>query len=310
MPPSEKVTRVIWIRSGGRCTICREILCIAGVSPELSHLIGDVAHIVAEEENGPRGKSLLTIEQRNAESNLLLLCKPHHKVIDDDPATYTVEMLGRAKLAHEEWVQSSLSTYPVWDTKLFQLYYINVPRLSLLASLQGVSLDLSRYGRIDALHELGWELNGLMAEFKKVLQSVQLKAAPLESAIQQKDVTGMLVSFNRAFRTKNIMLPNPGESFQTLFTGDPKNDPHIYCRAGDRKVVMNIDRRWITATTAFVQFHPSSGQNNFAGLGFVNSFDPRAKIMNVTPYVIGLPSNPFMEEFYAAMARESARTLD
>jgi hypothetical protein len=310
MPPSEKVTRVIWIKSGGRCTICREILCVVGASPELSHLIGDVGHIVAEEENGPRGRSPLTVEQRNAESNLLLLCKPHHKMVDDDPATYTVEMLGRAKLAHEEWVRSSLSTYPVWDTKLFQLYYINVPRLSLLASLQGVSINLSRYGRIDALHELGWELNGLMAGFMKVLQTIQLKAIPLDLAIQQEDVKGMLVSFNRAFRTKNIVLPSPGQSFQTLFTGDLKSDPHIYWNARDRKVVMNIDRRWITSTTAFVQFHASGGQNNFAGLGFVNSFDARAKVMNVTPYVIGLPSNPFMEEFYAAMARESARTLD
>jgi hypothetical protein len=42
----------------------------------------------------------------------------------------------------------------------------------------------------------------------------------------------------------------------------------------------------------------------------VNSFDPRAKIMNVTPYVIGLPSNPFMEEFYAALAGQSPRSLD
>src|ERR1700732_4057248 len=99
MPPSEKVTRVIWIKCGGRCSICREILCIAGALPELSHLIGDVGHIVAEEENGPRGHSPLALEQRNAESNLLLLCKPHHKLIDDDPVTYTTEKLTRAKLA-------------------------------------------------------------------------------------------------------------------------------------------------------------------------------------------------------------------
>jgi hypothetical protein len=102
MPASEKVNRIIWIRCGGRCAICREILCIAGASPELSHLIGDVGHIVAEEENGPRGRAPLTLEQRNAESNLVLLCKPHHKLIDDDPTTYTVELLSRAKLAHEE----------------------------------------------------------------------------------------------------------------------------------------------------------------------------------------------------------------
>jgi hypothetical protein len=144
MPPSDKIKRIIWTRAGGRCTLCREVLCVAGASPEVSHLIGDVAHIVAEEVDGPRGQSELTLDQRNLEPNLLLLCKPHHKQIDDDPSTYTVEILNSRKIAHERWVASSLSKYPVWDTKLFHLFYINVPRLSLLASLHGMGLDLSR----------------------------------------------------------------------------------------------------------------------------------------------------------------------
>ncbi len=273
MPPSEKVKKVIWIKAGGRCAICREVLCIKGVSAETSHLIGDIAHIVAEGKDGPRGSSPLTPEQRNSESNLVLLCLAHHKMLDDDPETYSVQTLYGRKAAHEAWVASSLSVCPIWDTKLFQLYYINVPRLSLLCSLQGIEVDLSRYGRINSLHELGWELNGLMGGFKKLLQEVQLRAVPLDCALREKDVQGMLVTFNHKFRTKNIKMPDEARNFESVFTGSAQTDPHIYCKTARWKVVANIDRRWITTTTAFCHFRPSSGQNNFAGLGFVNSAD-------------------------------------
>jgi hypothetical protein len=300
MPPSEKVKRIIWTKSAGHCAKCREILCVPGVSAEMSHLIGDVAHIVAEEEDGPRGVSALTQEQRNLEPNLLLLCKPHHKQVDDDPANYTVEALTKMSLSHQSWVESCLSLSPVWDTKLFHLYYINVPRLSLLTSIQGTNLEPIHCDQFSALHKLGLELVPLMSRFKKVLQNVQLKALTLDLAVQNKDARGMVVCFNHTFRTKNIAIPKPGQSFETYFTGDLKKDAHIYCKLGGSKVIANIDRRWITTTTAFCHFRPSSGRNVFAGLGFVNSFDWKAKTMSVTPYVIGMPSNPAMEAFYGS----------
>jgi hypothetical protein len=298
MPPSEKLKKVAWLKSGAQCAMCREILCIQGASAGLSHFIGDVAHIVAEEKDGPRGISPLTLEQRNSELNLVLLCKPHHKQIDDDPATYTVDILTQTKLSHENWVKSSLSISTVWDTKLFQLHYLNVPRLSLLSSLQGIDLAPYQLGGNTALHQLGWELNVILSSFERVLQTLQLKAVPLDLAVKEQDPQGMIVSFNHTFRTKNISMPQPGQSFDTFFTGDLKRDAHLYSKLSGRKVIANIDRRWITTTTAFGEFRPSSGRNNFAGLGFINSFDRQAKTMSMTPYVIGIPSNPVIEAFY------------
>jgi hypothetical protein len=139
-----------------------------------------------------------------------------------------------------------------------------------------------------------------MSKFNKVLQDMQLKAVILDHAVQQQHAMGMIVSFDNTFRTRNIAIPKPGQSFETLFTGDLKKDAHIYCMLGGCKVVANVDRRWITTTTAFCQFRPSSGRNRFAGLGFVNSFDWQAKIMSITPYVIGMPSNPLIESLYGS----------
>lgn len=302
MPASEKIKRVIWSKAAGKCSICREDLMLDGEGEELTHLVGEVAHIVAEKEDGPRGVSDLDLSARNSERNLLLLCLAHHKIIDDDPNSYHVDRLLEIKSAHENWISENLASNPVWDTKLHQMYYINVPRLSLLCFRYGYSLDLSRYGRIEALHELGWELNGLMGGFSKLLSAVELKAVPIETALTQPDrMRGLYVSFDHRFRTKNISMPSCLSDYKTTFKGDLKKDPHIYTKIGDYKVVAHIDRRWVTTSTAFCQFRPSSGQNDFAGIAFVNSVDTTAKIVSITPYVVGMPSNEFIEAFYGSL---------
>jgi hypothetical protein len=302
VPVSEKIKRIIWSKAAAKCSICREDLLLDGESDELTHLIGEVAHIVAEKIEGPRGKSKLTLEQRNKESNLLLLCLPHHNIIDDDADSYSIDRLLEIKNDHESWVSFNLASQPIWETKLHQMYYINVPRLSLLCSRFGYSLDLSQYGRIEALHELGWELNGLMGGFSKLLSKVELKAIPLESALNYPEkMQGLYVSFDRKFRTKNIQMPQHPSEYKTSFNGNLKKDPHIYSKVSGYKIVAYIDRRWITTTTAFCHFRPSSGQNDFAGVAFVNSVDQGSKTIYITPYVVGMPSNEFIEEFYGAL---------
>ncbi len=46
---------------------------------------GEQAHIVAEEEEGPRGKSVLSKEERNSYHNHILLCPNCHTKIDKAP---------------------------------------------------------------------------------------------------------------------------------------------------------------------------------------------------------------------------------
>ena len=100
MPPSERTKRIIWSKGGGTCAICREILLIEFESLADTHLVGEVAHIVSERLDGPRGVSPLSIDERNSEKNLILLCLKHHKTIDDDPDGFTVERLHQIKNEH------------------------------------------------------------------------------------------------------------------------------------------------------------------------------------------------------------------
>ncbi len=66
---------------------------------------------MAEKKDGPRGKSSLPLRSRNKYDNLILLCKNHHKQVDDQLRQFTVERLHSIKSAHEAWVRSSLAGY-------------------------------------------------------------------------------------------------------------------------------------------------------------------------------------------------------
>src|SRR5207247_847686 len=69
----------------------------------------EVAHIVAESIDGPRGDYPLPVERRNEQSNLLLLCAKHHKIIDEKLQYYTVERLRQLKEDHESEIAGTLS---------------------------------------------------------------------------------------------------------------------------------------------------------------------------------------------------------
>lgn len=101
--------KMLWGRSGGRCAICG--VTLANIT-DLGHssIIGEEAHIVAKEEDGPRGKSPLDGPRRDEYSNLILLCPTHHTEIDKVPSgveSYPVERLVEIKRAHEEKILSS-----------------------------------------------------------------------------------------------------------------------------------------------------------------------------------------------------------
>ena len=71
-------------------------------------IVGDECHIVAKRVNGPRGGTSLPIEKLDSYNNFILLCKVHHKMVDDQPNTYTVNLLQKIKKTHEEWVKKTL----------------------------------------------------------------------------------------------------------------------------------------------------------------------------------------------------------
>jgi hypothetical protein len=105
---SKKTQKILWARSGNRCAYCRCQLVLDGSSQDRETVIGDECHIIAEHENGPRGRSDKNSQDRDSYQNLILLCKSHHKMIDDQIETYTVQILTKLKADHEKWVKDTL----------------------------------------------------------------------------------------------------------------------------------------------------------------------------------------------------------
>jgi hypothetical protein len=69
-------------------------------------VVGEEAHIVAEEDNGPRGDPSMPIGDRNAYPNLLLLCPTHHRLVDKNNGIhFSVAQLREMKDAHEALVE-------------------------------------------------------------------------------------------------------------------------------------------------------------------------------------------------------------
>lgn len=108
MTITTKTMKMLWGRAAARCSMpsCRKSLVIDETETDDPALIGELAHMVAESENGPRGHSALTIEERNRYSNLILLCRNHHREIDEQPGQWPVTRLEQTKQDHEIWVAS------------------------------------------------------------------------------------------------------------------------------------------------------------------------------------------------------------
>jgi hypothetical protein len=99
-----KDIKILWGRSGNRCAICKIELTPDGEE----ETIGEIAHIISQSSDGPRGKEKLPLEKRNDYSNLILLCPNHHSEIDKTPESWSTMRLQQLKSEHEKWVSAQL----------------------------------------------------------------------------------------------------------------------------------------------------------------------------------------------------------
>jgi len=73
MAISVKTMKMLWGRAANRCAFpgCRLELVIDGSETDDEALVGDACHMVAESEDGPRGDSPLTSDERDKYNNHL-----------------------------------------------------------------------------------------------------------------------------------------------------------------------------------------------------------------------------------------------
>lgn len=75
----------------------------------LDAIVGDEAHIRSRKPGGPRHDPGYPSDIVDSYANLILLCKAHHKLVDDNCDVFPADLLDGIKRAHEARVRRSLN---------------------------------------------------------------------------------------------------------------------------------------------------------------------------------------------------------
>ena len=112
---SEHTTRLLLVRSGGRCAVCNRDLFTSEVTWKTVGL-GERAHNVGRStgERSPRGSDPLPLKERDEADNLLLLCGTCHDDLDHPTNldVLTVTQLRSIKEVHESRIEQLLAIPP------------------------------------------------------------------------------------------------------------------------------------------------------------------------------------------------------
>jgi hypothetical protein len=109
MAITDKTRKILWGRSGNRCAMCRHELVVDATPADDESVVGDECHIVSGKGQGPRYDPAFSPDRLDELDNLILLCRVHHKMVDDQHETYTADALRTLKANHEKWVSSTLT---------------------------------------------------------------------------------------------------------------------------------------------------------------------------------------------------------
>jgi hypothetical protein len=103
--------KILQIQSGNRCAFpgCGALLVKPSTFGTRLVVTGEIAHIVSETPEGPRGKHSLPVGEHNKHTNLIFLCSPHHTEVDAQPEVYTVERLRQMKQDHEAAIEKAVA---------------------------------------------------------------------------------------------------------------------------------------------------------------------------------------------------------
>lgn len=119
----DPVKFALWGKSGGRCEYrgCNRPLWKDDLT-QAEFNVAYIAHIVADQPNGPRGDPVRSRALCCDPANLMLLCDPHHRLIDrGDVAGHPEELLLAMKDEHE--IRIELATEVTSDMQSEILFY-------------------------------------------------------------------------------------------------------------------------------------------------------------------------------------------
>ena len=100
--------KLLWGLAAARCSKCRVDVVAEATGEDGEAVLGQIAHILAHGDKGPRADRSMSADDRRKYPNLILLCGHCHTLVDKQPNTYKPDDLRGWKRDHEGWVRERL----------------------------------------------------------------------------------------------------------------------------------------------------------------------------------------------------------
>ncbi len=162
--PRQKTVKRLFAVSDNQCYFpnCNTPL----VDEESGTVTGEICHIKGKKQGSPRYDPKQSDEERHGFDNLLLMCPLHHKVIDDDPDSYTVSRLENIKKNHE---QSNIGGEEPSDN-ITNLFILNVTDNQLKNLFPNEELDFNQIFRMVIVYNEDLRMNYRLDEPEGIKQ--------------------------------------------------------------------------------------------------------------------------------------------
>jgi len=186
--PPPMVQKQLWAKAAGRCEFrgCNKILYLDSLTMKKDNL-SVISHIIAYEEDGPRGDAVLSPKLRTDISNLMLTCKDHGKIIDsnDYVAEYSTELLQEYKKDHEDRIKMLTGTLENFKTHILLFFApiggrpFNIDHQQVFQAIQPMYsateypylIDLSDVSKVEENDGWGFLCKSINQKFKDIFNN-------------------------------------------------------------------------------------------------------------------------------------------
>ena len=109
---ADATLKILFTLSGNECAHpdCDQSVIQDSTTLSPDKVVGQICHVYASSDAGPRGNPKLTDKERNAPENLLIFCPTHHVIVDGQHETYPATLLIEWKKKHERKYRSQMSS--------------------------------------------------------------------------------------------------------------------------------------------------------------------------------------------------------
>ncbi|MBA4286257.1 MAG: hypothetical protein C0434_12070 [Xanthomonadaceae bacterium] len=148
----ERIKTILWAAAAGRCEYenCNAPLLGDLISGKAQLNKAYIAHIVAAEPDGPRGDPIRSPMLAKKVENLMLMCDPHHRLIDrEDVPGHPESRLLAMKAAHESRIEA-LTALSRDRSSHVLLYAARIGEHNCPVSFEAAKTALMNQGRYSA----------------------------------------------------------------------------------------------------------------------------------------------------------------